>query len=72
MDELKPCPFCGQQHEWEETIDFHWGRHQIINCCGRVLMDAYNEKELESCTARIVSGQPTPPRWRSAAALRRG
>ena len=50
MSELKPCPFCGKQHEWEDAIDMHFGRNKSIVCRHKVLFVAYDESDRKTIT----------------------
>jgi len=56
-DELKACPFCGKQHEWEDVIDVHWGKHKSASCQRFVLLQAYTDAEQEKLTA-FFNGRP--------------
>lgn len=44
-DELKLCPFCGQQHKIENGMDFHYGINHEIVCNRRVIMSSYSLAE---------------------------
>jgi len=50
MTELKKCPFCGKQHEWEHTIDFHWGDCWTISCNGRTFAKVFSVDDVEEVT----------------------
>lgn len=44
-EKLRPCPFCGLVHEWEEILDLHWGKCWSICCGRRILLSAYTEEQ---------------------------
>lgn len=48
MSELKPCPFCGEQHQWKDSMDLHHGPSKIISCRNRrVLLSVYPDEDIE-------------------------
>ena len=50
-EELGLCPFCGKQHEWEDAIDVHWGKHKTVACNRTALLQAYTDAEQEKLVA---------------------
>lgn len=44
-NELRPCPFCGQQHKVERGQELHWGMGWFIDCHQRTIMQAFNEAD---------------------------
>lgn len=45
MDELKACPFCGEQHEWEDITDMHFGPAKALICGHRIVLIVYPDQD---------------------------